>query len=215
MHAQAQQTQGKDRAITPELMFQFYTNTALVLRDVFSGLTQPKPFPAPYGETELLSVEYTTQISDPNVAIITSHITFSRVTTQDDILVLLQLLHWCTETGVVDKIFSGELKEIAGGTTRTHEVLDSPHGKQFTAMLASRFSAAARERIEKKYSATMEDFVDHAISRLTLCATWDKYDDSPWHPHDIILVCANRAVPFALTPIGYMVLDTYAAMMGT
>ncbi|MBR5950924.1 MAG: hypothetical protein IKZ87_05775 [Actinomycetaceae bacterium] len=214
MHEQAKQTVNCDRAITPELMFQFYHNTAVVLRDVFIGLKELTPFPAPYGKSELLSVEYKTQIPDPDVAVITTHLTFAPTTKPDDIFVLLQLLRWCKETGVVNKIFSRELKEIAGGSTRTDDVLDSPHGKKFISMLASRCSAVARERIEKGYSVSLEDFVDHAISRMTLCLTWDKYDDSPWHPHDIVLVSASRATPFALTPIGYMVLDTYASMMG-
>ena len=203
------------RAITPELVALHSYNTAVMMREVFSGLRTPKPMPPEKRSAYLTMGEFVTELPDPRVAKISSHFIVMPNFSTDDIVTLLLLHRWCNENGITQKVFSRKFKDILleGRISGPGDALRTDKGIDFIKTIDKMCDEQSRERIEKRTSEPSVLFFANSILRWCMCGTHDEFDGSP-NIAPFIFCTDNEDVPVALTFWGTNAMNAYIAIMG-
>lgn len=205
----------KIRAITPELVALHSYNTAVMMREVFSGLRTPKPMPPEKRSAYLTMGEFVTELPDPALARISSHFIVTPNFSTDDIVTLLLLHSWCNENGVTRKVFCRKFKDVllSGKIRDPGEVLRTDKGVDFIKTIDKMCDDKSRWRIEKRTSEPSVLFFVSSILRWCMCGTHDEYDGSP-NIAPFIFCTDNEDTPVAITVWGANTMNAYLAIMG-
>ena len=199
------------RTITSELIALHTHNTAMMMAEVFSGLRTAKPMPPSKDSCFYTMGKFVTELPNPDVATISSHFIVAPDFSTDDIVTLMLLHRWCSENGVIKKVFDGMLKE---SREDPYNFLITQQGKNFVGTLYEMCDEDSLQRIEKRTSDHPMYFFANSLSRLCVTGTWDEYDGSPPHIASFSFYTTDKNVPFALNTWGVNYLNTYVAIMG-